>query len=149
MNENVSDPDGEQLKYDITVSNNKVVHVTPRADRLYVTALAYGLVDVEIAASDVRGEKVVFNFKVLVKDPSDPVSVYPNPVTDYVNVGTLDMAETVITITSSTGKVMHEETSQVSGIEPARIDMTGFAPGSYSVTVSFGGNEYKRTVVKL
>lgn len=149
MTEYVTDPDGEQLKYDITVSNNKVVHVTPRADRLYVTALAYGLVDVEIAASDVRGEKVVFNFKVLVKDPSDPVSVYPNPVTDYVNVGTLDMAETVITITSSTGKVMHEETSQVSGIEPARIDMTGFAPGSYSVTVSFGGNEYKRTVVKL
>lgn len=149
MTEYVTDPDGEQLKYEVTVSNNKVVHVTPRADRLYVTALAYGLVEVEIAACDVRGEKAVFKFKVLVKDPSDPVSVYPNPVTDYVNVGTLDMAETVITITSSTGKVMYEETSQVSGIEPARIDMTGFAPGSYSVKVSFGGNEYKRTVVKL
>lgn len=149
MTEYVTDPDGEQLKYDITVSNNKVVHVTPRADRLYVTALAYGLVDVEIAASDVRGEKAVFNFKVLVKDPSDPVSVYPNPVTDYVNVGTLEMAETVIAITSSTGKLVYEGTYQVSGIEPARIDMTGFVPGTYSISVSFGGNEYKRTVIKL
>lgn len=149
MTEYVTDPDGEQLKYEVTVSNNKVVHLTPREDRMYVTALSYGLVDVEIAASDVRGEKAVFNFKVLVKDPSDPVSVYPNPVVDFVNVGTLDLAETVVTIVNSTGKVMYEGTSEVSGLEPARIDMSGYAPGTYSVNVAFGGNEYKRTVVKL
>ena len=86
---------------------------------------------------------------MLVKDPSKPLSVYPNPVTDFVNVATLDMAETTIRITNATGQPVHEQTSQVSGVEPARIDMTGCVPGVYSVFVSFGGNDYKETIVKL
>lgn len=149
MTEYVSDPDGDPLKYEIIISNEKVVHFTPRADIIYGTALAYGLVDVKIIASDVRNEKAEFSFKVLIKNPAEPVSLYPNPVTDYLNVGTMDMAETVVKITNSTGKLMYSETSQVSGIEPARIDMTSFEPGVYAVSVAFGGNEYVQTVVKL
>lgn len=149
MTEYVSDPDGDPLKYEIIISNEKVVHFTPRADIIYGTALAYGLVDVKIIASDVRNEKAEFSFKVLIKNPAEPVSLYPNPVTDYLNVGTLDMAETTMKITNSTGKLMYSETSQVSGIEPARIDMTSFEPGVYAVSVAFGGNEYVQTVVKL
>jgi pyruvate formate-lyase activating enzyme-like uncharacterized protein len=104
---------------------------------------------VNVKAKDARGESVTFDFKVQVKDPSKPLSVYPNPVTDYVNVGTLDMAETNIRIYSSTGKLVHEETSQVSGVEPARIDMRECAPGTYSLQVTFGGKEYKQNIVKL
>ena len=59
------------------------------------------------------------------------------------------MAETTVMISSSTGKVMYEETSQVSGLEPARVDMSSYPPGTYSITVIFGGNKYKKTVVKL
>jgi hypothetical protein len=44
---------------------------------------------------------------------------------------------------------MYSGTSQVSGIEPARIDMTSFEPGVYAVSVVFGGKEYIQTVVKL
>ena len=149
MTEYVNDPDGDPLKYEITVSNEKVVHFTPRADIIYGTALAYGLVDVKITASDIRGEKAEFDFKVLIKNPSEPVSLYPNPVTDYLNVGTMDMAETVVKITNSTGKLMYSGTSQISGIEPARIDMASFEPGVYAVSVAFGGKEYVQTVVKL
>ena len=149
MAEYVNDPDGEQLKYDIEVSNEKVVNLTPRQDKLYVTALSYGSVDVKITASDVRGQSVVFDFKVTVKDPSDPLSLYPNPVKDYLNVATLDLADTEIVISSSTGKVMFHEVMKVSAQDPARIDMTSYVPGTYSVHVKFGGKEYKKNVVKL
>ena len=149
MGEYVTDPDGEQLKYDITISNQTIAHVTSKNNQLIGTALGYGVVDVNVKAKDARGESVTFDFKVQVKDPSKPLSVYPNPVTDYVNVGTLDMAETNIRIYSSTGKLVHEETSQVSGVEPARIDMRECAPGTYSLQVTFGGKEYKQNIVKL
>lgn len=149
MAEYVNDPDGEQLKYDIEVSNEKVVNLTPRQDKLYVTALSYGSVDVKITASDVRGQSVVFDFKVTVKDPSDPLSLYPNPVRDYLNVATLDLADTEIVISSSTGKVMFHEVMKVSAQDPARIDMTSYVPGTYSVQVKFGGKVYKKNVVKL
>ena len=149
MGEYVTDPDGEQLKYDITISNQTIAHVTSKNNQLIGTALGYGVVDVNVKAKDARGESVTFDFKVQVKDPSKPLSVYPNPVIDYVNVGTLDMAETTINIYSSTGQLVHSETSQVSGMEPARIDMSGCAPGNYSLQVTFGGNEYKQNIVKL
>ena len=149
MTEYATDPDGEQLKYEVTTSNSKLVHLNVKGNLITGTALGYGVVDAQIVAKDARGESVTFDFRVQVKDPSKPLSVYPNPVIDYVNVGTLDMAETTIKIYSSTGKLVHEETSQVSGMEPAKIDMRECAPGTYSMQVTFGGKEYKQNIVKL
>lgn len=149
MTEYASDPDAEQLKYEATISNPKVVHVTSKGNQLIGTALSYGSVDVTVVAKDARGEKVVFEFKVTVKDPSDPLSVYPNPVKDYLNVATLDMAETSINIYNSTGKLVYSTVEQVSATEPLQIDMRDYAPGTYSVLVAFGGKEYRKNVVKL
>ena len=149
MTEYVSDPDGEQLKYEAVISDPKVLHITSKGNQLLGTALGYGTVDVEVIAKDARGESVSLPFKVQVKDPSKPLSVYPNPVTDFVNVSTLDPADTRIRIVSQTGKTVYDETSVVSGYDPARIDMTSCPPGVYSMTVTFGGKEYKQNVVKL
>ena len=149
MTEYVSDPDGEQLKYEAVISDPKVLHITSKGNQLLGTALGYGTVDVEVIAKDARGESVSLTFKVQVKDPSKPLSVYPNPVTDFVNVSTLDPADTRIRIVSQTGKTVYDETSVVSGYDPARIDMTSCPPGVYSMTVTFGGKEYKQNVVKL
>ena len=102
-----------------------------------------------VVAKDARGEKVTFTFKVTVKDPSDPLSLYPNPVKDYLNVATLDLVDTEIIISSSTGKVMFHDVMKVSAQDPARIDMSSYVPGTYSVQVRFGGKEYKKNVVKL
>lgn len=150
MTQYVYDADGEQLKYDIEMSNVKVAHINPKGDKLIGTSLAYGSVDVTVTAKDARNEKVVFTFKVTVKDPSDPVSVYPNPVVDYVNVATLDPVETEIFIYSSTGALMVATTpTEVGALQPATIDMRTYAPGVYTMLVRFGGKEYKETVVKL
>lgn len=149
MTQYVIDQDGEQLKYEAVISDPKVLHITARGDQLLGTALGYGTVDVEIVAKDARGEFVSFPFKVQVKDPSRPVSVYPNPVKDFVNVGTLEPADTRIVIVSQTGQTVYDEVSVVSGYDPARIDMTSCPPGNYVVTVAFGGGEYRYNIVKL
>ena len=91
----------------------------------------------------------MLTFTVLVKDPSKPVELYPNPVKDYLNVRTMDLTQTRIVIASSTGQVVYDETSGVSALDPARIDMGSCAPGMYSVSVSFGGTEHKEVIVKL
>ena len=149
MSKYVYDEDGEQLRYEISVSNAKVVFVNSDKNNLIITSMGYGTSDVEVVAKDARGESVTLTFNVTVKDPSDPLSLYPNPVKDYLNVATLDLVDTEIVIANSTGKVMFHETMKVSAQEPARIDMTSYAPGTYSVQVKFGGKEYKKNVVKL
>lgn len=149
MTQYVTDPDMESLKYEVALSNAKVAHVNVKGNNLIITSLAYGSTDVIVTAKDARGEKIETSFKILVKDPSKPLSVYPNPVTDYVNVSTMDMADTDVMIVSQTGKTVYDETLKASAFEPARIDMSSYAPGVYTMTVAFGGKEYEQTVVKL
>lgn len=149
MDEYLDDPDGEQLKYTITVSDRSVLHLNPSENVLHATVLSYGKAEVTVTASDARGETCILTFTVMVKDPSKPVELYPNPVSDYLNVRTLEPEPTRIVIASSTGQIVYDETYEVSAIDPASIDMTACAPGMYSVSVTFAGNEYKSVIVKL
>lgn len=149
MTEHLSDPDGETLKFDISITDKTVLHINPAGNILHATTLGYGVTDVVIVASDSRGLKCTLPFKVLVKDPSSPLTMYPNPVVDYLNVSTMEEMPTHVRILSSTGKVVYDQTSDVSAFEPARIDMTANAPGQYKVTVEFGGQVFNRTIVKL
>lgn len=149
MNDYLSDPDGETLTYSIAISDRTVLHLNPIDNVLNATVLGYGLTEVAIVAKDSRGLSCTLRFKVLVKDASDPLSMYPNPVLDWLTVSTLDESETRIVIVSSTGMTMYDETLPVSAFEPAKIDMTSYAPGQYRVTVNYNGDEYKRTIVKL
>ena len=126
-----------------------MLHINPSGNNLHATILAYGRTDVSIIATDSRGETCVLSFSVLVKDPSRPVEVFPNPVSDFLNVRTMDPAQTRIMIASSTGQIVYDETSEVSAVDPARIDMTPYAPGIYSVTVTFSDTEHKEVIVKL
>ena len=149
MRNHVSDPDGEELKYEVNVSDTKVLYITTKGNELIGTALDYGICDVEVVAKDASGESIKLDFKVAVKDSNDPLSIYPNPVKDYVYISTLDKASARIILNSSTGRTVLDQTSESSAFEPARIDMTNYAPGQYKVTVEFGRRVFNRTIVKL
>ena len=149
ITKHINDADGETLKYEVEISNPKVAHVVVKTNTVIVTSLAFGSTDVTIKGSDARGESAQVSFKVLVKDPSDPVSVYPNPVIDFVNVSTLDEADAQISISNQTGKVVYNQTIKASAFEPARIDMSTYAPGIYSMNIAIDGKTYKKTVTKI
>ena len=149
MSEYLSDPDGEQLKFTINITDRTVLHIAPKENILNATTLSYGVTDVSIVASDSRGLKCTLEFKVLIKDFSKPVEIFPNPVKDFMTISTMEGDQTNVKIVSSTGKVVYDITDEISAFYPATIDMRGCAPGVYKVTVAFGGNTYNRTIVKL
>ena len=149
MGKHVSDPDGELLKHEISVSDSKVLHMTTKGNDLIGTALGYGSCDVRIISKDAKGESVTFDFKVAVKDSNDPVGIYPNPIKDYMYISTLEKTSARIILNSSTGRTLLNQTSESSAFEPACIDMRPYAPGQYKVTVEFGGQVFNRTIVKL
>ena len=149
MSEYLDDPDGEQLSYQITQTNKTVLHINQVDNVLHATTLMYGNTEVTIIATDSRGLTCTFVFKVVVKDPEKPLEVYPNPVVDWLNISTLEVVPTHVRIVSSTGKTAFDQTMDIGAVEPARIDMSGYAPGVYNLSVSFSGMEYKKTIVKL
>lgn len=149
MTEYLHDPDGEQLKFSISISNKTVLHINPSANILHATALGYGRVDVVITATDSRGLSCTLPFSVAVKDSEKPVEVYPSQVKDYLTISTMEEAETEIEILSGTGESLYRSSSAVSVFDPAVIDMRGFAPGQYMVRIEIEGVRYDRYVIKL
>lgn len=149
MSEYVTDPDGEDLKYEVELSNTKALFIHVKGSQLIGAALGYGTTEVTVVGKDARNEKCTFSFNVVIKDPSEPLSLYPDPVRDYLYVGTLEVKETKIVIVNNLGKVVYESLSDVGATEPAKIDMRSCAPGVYGVTVSFDGKEYKQNIVKI
>lgn len=150
MSKYVSDPDGEKLNYTASVSSQNVVHLSPEGNNVIITSMGYGVTEAQIVASDAMGESVSLNFKVLVRNPEVTVQSYPNPVTTtlYITSAESTPVSMVVKILSSTGGKVYEDTVQASAFDPAVIDLSGVAPGIYTLIVSYGSNEYKQTIVK-
>ena len=150
MSKFISDPDGETLTYTASTSSQNIVHLSPEGNNMIITSLSYGLVDVQITATDAMGESVSLGFKVLVRNPDVVVQSYPNPVTTslYITGPDATPAKMDVTILSATGGKVYEATVQASAFESAVVDMSGIAPGVYTLIVNYSGKEYKQTIVK-
>ena len=143
------DDDGEQLTYTTEISNETVVNLTSSEGVFYLTPMNYGYSDVTVTGTDVRGESVSQTFKVLVRDGSSEMDVYPNPVVDDLYIRTGADATLEIKVISSTGATFYGGTAVVSPFAPAVVDMRSAYPGTYSVVVVKDGQTYKKNVVRL
>lgn len=144
------DEDEETLTYHTSnfTSSASGCAVSFDGDKLTMSVSNYGLYTMDVVAADGAGKECRTALRVLVKNPSNPVEVYPNPVADKLTIRTEGNAETNIRIVSSSGNVLYDETGDVSGFEPVSFDMSSCAPGIYSVTVSYNGKKVKKNVIK-
>ncbi len=156
------DPDGDNLSYTVENTSSSTVNAvvnttmetfdndTTYTTKLYLTARKVGSANVTVIATDAAGLTAQLTTTVPVRDPDEPVMAYPNPVTDYlyISTDTVDRIDTKVTISSSTGSVAIDDTYKASAFEPAKIDVTGIAPGTYSVRVKYGSTDITKSIVK-
>ena len=84
------DPDDEPLRFTVANSAPHVVNVNENGGQLYIVSLAYGLARVTVTATDAMGLSVSQPFSVLVRDGSQEIDIYPNPVKDVVWIRTAE-----------------------------------------------------------
>ncbi len=149
LNDHFFDADGETLSYSITNSQPGIVHVSANDNLLYITSLAYGLSEVSINASDALGEQCGLSLKILVRDASQEVDVYPNPVRDILYLRTGSKTDADVNITGVSGASVYNKKVTIDPFEPANIDMTGISAGFYSVKIKTGDKVITRKIVKL
>lgn len=149
MDQYIRDPDGEIPVYSIEITDRKVLHLNQSENLLYATVLDYGSTEVTIVAMDAKKLSCSLKFKVLVADSEHLFNIYPNPVADWLNIRTGKAGDTSVTIRSSAGGTVYQETYRADTVEPKQIDMRKVAPGRYVVTVAFGGETYTKNIVKL
>ena len=109
-----------------------------------------GLATITIKATDPLQKSVSAEFKVAIRTSGVLVSAYPSPVTDvlYITNNEVQAHSMDVKIMASTGGIVLSETVSGSAFEPASVDVSGLAPGIYTVMISFNGTDYKQTVVK-
>lgn len=146
-----SDPDDEPLEYSAKISPDGVADVSISGDgKLVVAKKQNGLAVITVTAKDRLGAKVSTDFKIVARDESYTVDYYPNPVRDFLNVrpGSTAVVDVMVKIASTSGSVILEKKVSCNVFDPARIDMSAFAPGEYKLGLTVGADKYDYVIVK-
>lgn len=141
-----NDEDGEPLKYTVALSTANIIVTTSVADGvLTVTGNSFGTTTLTVTATDARGEVAEQSFRVLVRDASRTYDLYPNPVRDYLHVGTGEVKTVDLTLSNKAGAVIYSQSGAVlNPFEPLSIDLREQPGGTYYVQI---GTE-RFTIVK-
>lgn len=144
-----TDADEEPLEYSVSSSSTSIiVNPTVEGGKLTLQAHSLGQTTLTVLAKDASGESASQSFRVLVRDGSSPLEVYPNPVKDNLYIRTAQASEVKVKLVSTLGAVVYEGSLQSSPFEPASIDCSDYPSGVYTLVAEAGGQSYKKTVVK-
>ena len=145
------DEDGEELSYSFEFSHPEIANATYSGGKIQITSMNYGVSEIKVTGTDVRGESVSQSLRVLVRNDSKALSLYPNPVQDKMNIRVgKDAAELSLKMISALGSVAYKGDYQnVSPFDVVTVDLSGLTAGSYTAVVVIDGVEYKQQVVKL
>ena len=135
----IKDEDGEQLSYNISVSDGSVAHVNASGTKMVLTTLAYGLTSVTFTATDACKASCTLNFKVLVRDSSEPIDLYPNPVVDKLNIRPAEEGQVKVSVTNKVGATVKSESGTAGPFDPMAIDMSDLPGGVYYARVEGPG----------
>lgn len=153
MTKYVIDEDGEDLKYMIDSSAPEKMSVKISGNSITFSPKAYGKSIFTITASDSHGEKVElapFTFIVFDKESLDGFAAYPNPVVDVLKIHAGAQKEMSFKLANSNGVTLASGTVKGSVLAPAELNFSLLAPtpGRYSLTVTYDGQSYQKTIVK-
>ena len=150
LNEYFSDSDGEVLNYKVTEGNRNVAKASVEENRLIVESVGFGSTSVTITAADARKATAELEIRIVVKNESNMLEIYPIPVETVVNIRTGEPKPTDIAILTMNGQtVIEEKGGTVSAFDPAVIDMSPCAPGRYKIRVIIDGKTYDRVITKI
>lgn len=140
-----TDPDGEVLNYKVMTTGGSY---EVSGQNLLIKQDEYGMYTFTVTAYDARGAKSEQSFRVLIRDCSRAVDIYPIPVSDvlYVRPGT--EAYTDATLISATGAKVAHEGGKAGPFKPLSINVASLPAGNYSLKLLYGSETTVTTIVK-
>ena len=145
-----ADDDGETLTYEIASSSTSIiVKPTFNEDILTLQGNWFGTTTLTITAKDALGASCQTNFTVLLRDGKQDFDLYPNPVSDVLNIRMGEEQLVDIAIFTVTGAKVFETKGNVSPFHPVQVNTTAWSAGTYTVIIKFDNKQIRGNVVKL
>ncbi len=155
LKEYFDDPDGEVLNYEITSSVDGLIKTDvvnePFNEVLTITALKAGKSTITVKASDYFGQSVSREFVLMARDGTKPMDLYPNPVTDVLNIRMGKEVDGLVSVKiyNATGTLVLEDSVLVKPFEAGKLNVSKLHGGTYAVSVIYNGQENKGSIIKL
>lgn len=149
FNKYFSDADNEPLSARFDVADKDIVSASFNNGKIVLKGKTIGQTSVKVTASDGAGESVSSEFAVLVRDASKPYDLYPNPVTDVLNIRAGEDRDAKVKIFSATGQTVYEADARIGMFDVFTADLSTLAPGRYNILIQSGGERYNADIVKL
>ncbi len=148
LSEYFQDEDEETLSYIINKSGSTTIfQYSIDGNKLTLKSFAYGSSSLTLTATDACGKTATSTFKLLVRDDSYPVDLYPNPVVDVLNIRTPEEMNTKVLISNKAGAPVYKnDEAAVGPFSPLSVDMGSLPSGVYYVKID--GQEEVFSVVK-
>lgn len=144
-----NDPDGDALTF--TVANKgtaSVVDASVTGSKLTITGKAFGYDDLTVTASDIKGMSATQSFRILLRDASQEMDFYPIPVKTALNIRTGADGSGSVTVYNAAGSKVIEQDINFGPFNPAAVDFSSLASGTYAVVVKTSGKNISKTIVK-
>lgn len=141
------DNDGESLSY--SISDTELGEFSMNGSQLTFTASSYGSDEISVSAADMFGASISGTLKLLVRDGSRKLDLYPNPVIDKLNLRASDELTADVKIYSISGACVFDSKLEIAPFEPAIVDMSSMPAGSYTVRVVAKGIDISQQIVKI
>lgn len=144
-NEFFSDPDGDELTYSISLSEEGIVTTYTSSTSVIFAGNELGTVKVSVTASDANGASATAEFNVEVYDNSgidnisinSHVAVYPNPVVETLYVTCdFDSNDVVYSIYGNNGSLVYSSTEAATRGGVKTINVSNLADGLYLLKVT-------------
>jgi len=144
-----TDADGDGFNYTVISSTDTVITAKISSDSVVVTSVAFGSSDVMVIATDPGGLSDTLTFRVICRDATVAVDLYPMPVTTVLNIAPGSEKNISYTLFDPAGKTVLSGSVKCSSFAPAKLDMTSFIPGIYLLKLLVEGEEVNYKVVKI
>lgn len=151
------DPDGDEMTYTVSVTNNDIVTCYTSATSAILVGNVIGNVAITVIATDASGAVSANTVEVFVKEQSgienisidSKVSIYPNPVVETLYV-TCDFAADDVTysIYGENGALLYNvtETAEIGSVKA--INVANLADGLYLLKVTADGKTATYPIIK-
>lgn len=150
-----NDPDNDELTFTVTLRDETLAQSFLSSGSVIFYGLKAGETVADVKATDPAGLTATAELPIVVDDKSgiseigtdNPLSVYPNPVDDQLNVSGLNAATVRLTLISLNGStVLDTEVATSAG--RASTAVGHIASGSYILVATAEGQSWTTVVVK-
>lgn len=149
LTEYFADDDGEPLNYTTSISSSYDIVTTGfSGETLTLTAAFFGTATLSVTATDALGASCKMEFRVLLRDGSQEVDIFPVPFTDAVTVRMGESLNLNLKVYTLSGAKIFETQKDMSPFDPIEIDTSTWGAGSYTFVITSAEKTITRTAVK-